>query len=87
MTAIWLVSCLALKSLSWSNYIAVLDAFGYYLFILKMTILGLDVMKLVSQSNEVLVSLLDLKNLSLKLGDQEIFLVASKMNTIVVLYA
>jgi len=52
-----------------------------------MTILGLDVMKLVSQSNEVLVSLLDLKNLSLKLGDQEIFLVASKMNTIVVLYA
>lgn len=56
-----------------------------YLFILKVSVLGLDVVELVSESQIVFVSLLDLKDFSLKLRDQEIFLVAGQMNAVVVL--
>jgi hypothetical protein len=65
MRAIWFESCFALKSLSWSNYRELLDIRRYYLFILKVTILRLHVVKLVSQSEVVLVSLLDFEDLSL----------------------
>lgn len=48
-----------------------------YLLILLVSVLALDVVKLVSQSQIVLVSLLDLKDLSLQLRNQQVLLVAS----------
>ena len=59
--------------------------FLHELFILKVTVSGLDAMELVSQSQEVLISLLDFKDFSLKLRNEQILLVAGKVNAIVVL--
>ena len=56
-----------------------------YLFILQMSILGLNVVKLVSKCEVILVSLLDFKDLSLQLRNEEVFLVASKVHAVVVL--
>ena len=53
--------------------------------ILNVSILLLDGVELVPQSEIVLVSLLDLKDLSLQLGDQQVLLVTSEMNGVVVL--
>ena len=44
-------------------------------FILEMSVLLLDGIQLVSESNVVFVSLLDLEDLSLQLTDQQVFLV------------
>lgn len=50
-----------------------------------MSVFLLDGVKLISESKVVLISLLDFKDLSLQLGDQEILLVTSKMHGVVVL--
>lgn len=55
------------------------------LFILEVTVLGLNRVKLVAQCQVVLVTLLDLKNLSLQLRNEQVFLVACQMNTVVIL--
>ena len=49
--------------------------FVTYLFILEMTVFALNGVKLVTQSEEVLVSLLDLEDLCLKLRNEQVFLV------------
>lgn len=41
-----------------------------YLLVLEVTVLGLDGVELVSEGEEVLVSLLDLKDLSLELRNE-----------------
>lgn len=50
------------------------------LFILKMSVLLLDGVELVSKSNVVFVSLLDLEDFRLELTDEEVFLVTSEVN-------
>ena len=50
-----------------------------------MTILGLDGVELVSQGEVVLVSLLDLEDLSFELRNEKVLLVTGQMHTIVVL--
>lgn len=55
------------------------------LFILNVTILGLNRVKLVAQRQVILVTLLDLKNLSLQLRNKQVFLVACQVNTVVIL--
>ena len=57
----------------------------HQLLILNMSVFLLDGVKLISESKVVLISLLDFKDLSLQLGDQEILLVTSKMHGVVVL--
>jgi hypothetical protein len=57
----------------------------HQLFILDMSILLLDGVELVSQGKVVLVSLLDFENLSFQLGDQQVLLVTSEVNGVVVL--
>jgi len=54
-------------------------------FILEVTVLGLDGVELVAQGQVVFVSLLDLKDLGFKLADEEVFLVRSEVDTVVVL--
>jgi len=54
------------------------------LLILEVTVLSLNGVKLISKSKVILVSLLNLENLSLELGDKQVFLVTSKVHTIVV---
>lgn len=54
-------------------------------FVLKVVVLGLDSVQLVAESEVVLVTLLDLKNLSLKLGNKQVFLIRCEMNRVVVL--
>ena len=44
---------------------------------------SLDIVELVSQGKVVLVSLLDFENLSLELGDEEVFLVALGLELVV----
>lgn len=44
-------------------------------FILKVTVFGLDGVELVAQGKVVFVSLLDLKDLSFELADEQVFLV------------
>ena len=56
-----------------------------YLLILQVTVLALNGMQLIAKSEEVLVSLLNLENLSLQLGDQKILLVRGEVHAIVVL--
>jgi hypothetical protein len=51
-----------------------------YLLVLEMSVLGLDGVKLVSKGEEVLVALLDLKDLGLKLGNEEVLLVGSEVH-------
>lgn len=51
-----------------------------------MSVLGLDGVELVAESEEVLVSLLNLEDLGLKLRDQEVLLVAREVHAVVVLY-
>lgn len=46
------------------------------LLVLQVPVLGLDRVELVPQREKVLVPLLDLEDLCLKLGDQQILLVA-----------
>jgi hypothetical protein len=58
----------------------------HQLFILEMSIFLLDGVELVSQSNVIFISLLDLKDLSLQLTNKEVLLVACKMHGIVILY-
>jgi hypothetical protein len=53
--------------------------------ILQMTVLSLDRIQLVSQSQVVLVSLLYFEDLCFELANKQIFLVTCKVNTIVVL--
>ena len=55
--------------------------------ILDMSILLLDCVQLISKSQVVLVSLLDLEDFSLQLRDQKILLVTSEMDGVVVLIA
>lgn len=55
------------------------------LFVLEVVVLGLDSVQLVAESEVVLVTLLDLKNLSLKLGNKQVFLIRCEMNRVVVL--
>ena len=57
------------------------------LLVLKVAELGLDRVKLVPQSEVVLVALLDFENLCLQLANEQVFLVASQVYTVVVLYA
>lgn len=51
-----------------------------------MAVLGLNGVELVSESEEVLVTLLDLEDLCLQLRDQQVLLIGGKVNTIVVLF-
>jgi hypothetical protein len=53
--------------------------------ILNMSILLLNGVELISESEIIFVSLLDLKDFSFELGDQQVFLVTSKMYGVVVL--
>ena len=53
--------------------------------ILDMSVFLLDSVELISESQVVLVSLLNLENLSLKLRDEQVLLVTSEMHGIVVL--
>lgn len=53
--------------------------------ILNVSVLLLDGVELISQGQVVLVSLLDFEDLSLKLRDQKVLLVTSKMHGVVVL--
>jgi hypothetical protein len=53
-------------------------------FVLQVAVLGLDGVKLISQCQVVLVSLLDLEDFSLQLTNEEVFLVGSQVNAIVV---
>ena len=53
---------------------------------MKVTILSLDGIELITESKVVLVTLLDLEDLSLQLGDQKVFLVGSQMHTVVILW-
>lgn len=55
------------------------------LFILEMSVLGLDSVQLVTKCKIVLISLLDLKDFSLQLADEKVFLVRRKVDTVVVL--
>ena len=55
------------------------------LFICEVAVLSLDGVELVTEGQVVLVSLLDLEDLGLELTDEEIFLVARQVHTIVVL--
>ena len=57
------------------------------LLVLKVAELGLDRVKLVPQSEVVLVALLDFENLCLQLANEQVLLVASQVYTVVVLYA
>ena len=57
----------------------------HQLFVLEMSILLLDGVELVSKSNVIFVSLLDLKDLSLELTNEKVFLIASEMHGVVVL--
>lgn len=57
----------------------------HQLLVLNMPVLLLDGVELVSQSQVVLVSLLDLKDFGFKLRDQQVFLVRSEMDGVVVL--
>ena len=50
-----------------------------------MAVLGLNGVELVTKSEVVLVALLDLEDLSLKLGNEQVFLIAGQMNAIVIL--
>lgn len=50
-----------------------------------MSILRLDRIELIAESKEVFVALLDLKDLCLQLGNQKVFLVGCKVNTVVIL--
>jgi len=62
------------------------DHSGAYLLILEVSVLGLNGVKLVSEGEEVLVSLLDLEDLSFELRDEEVLLVGGEVNTVVVLF-
>lgn len=53
--------------------------------ILQVSVLLLDGVQLISQSNVVFVALLDFEDLGLELADKQIFLVACKVDGIVVL--
>ena len=55
------------------------------LFVLDMSVFLLDGIELISESEVVLVSLLDFKDLSLQLRDQKVLLVTSQMHGVVVL--
>lgn len=55
------------------------------LLILQVAVLLLHGIKLVAEGKVVLVALLDLKDLSLKLRNEQVLLVGSKMNRVVVL--
>jgi hypothetical protein len=55
------------------------------LFVLEVAVLGLDGVELVAQCEVVFVALLNLEDLGLQLGDEEVFLVASQVDAVVVL--
>ena len=55
------------------------------LLVLQVSVLGLNRVELVAQGQEVLVALLDFKDLRLQLGDQKILLVGCEVHAIVVL--
>ena len=55
------------------------------LFICEVAVLSLDGVELVTEGQVVLVSLLDLEDLSLQLGDEEVLLVTSEVHGIVIL--
>ena len=54
--------------------------------VLQVAVLSLKGIELVSEGEVVLVSLLNLEDLGLELGDEEVLLVASQVHTIVVLH-
>ena len=54
--------------------------------VLEVAVLLLDSIKLVSQGQVVFVSLLDLEDLGLELGDEQIFLVAGQVDGVIVLH-
>ena len=55
------------------------------LFVLEVSVLGLDRVELVSQREVVFVALLDLEDFGLQLGDEQVFLVAGKVHAVVIL--
>ena len=57
----------------------------HQLLVLDVAILLLNGVKLVSKSNVIFVALLDLEDLCLQLGDEQVFLVACKVDGIVIL--
>ena len=50
------------------------------LFVVKVSVLCLDRIKLVAECQVILVPLLDLEDFSLKLGHQEVLLVTRQVN-------
>jgi len=58
----------------------------HQLFILDVSVLLLNSVELISQGEVVFVSLLDLEDFGLQLGNQKVFLVTSEMDGIVILY-
>ena len=59
-------------------------AFTYLLF-MKVSILVLNGVELVTEGQEVLVSLLNFKDLCFQLRDEQVLLIRSQVNTVVVL--
>jgi hypothetical protein len=59
-------------------------AFAYLLFV-EVSILVLNGVELVTEGQEVLISLLNFKDLCFQLRDEEILLIRSQVNTVVVL--
>lgn len=55
------------------------------LFVLEVSVLGLDRVELVSQREVVFVALLDLEDFGLQLRDEQVFLVAGKVYAVVIL--
>lgn len=56
------------------------------LLVLKVAVLRLNRVELVSQRKVVLVTLLDLEDLSFELRDEQVFLVTGQVHTVVVLW-
>ena len=52
-----------------------------------MSILGLNTVELVSQSQVVFVSLLNFEDFCFKLRDKQVFLVTSQMDAVVILHS
>ena len=54
--------------------------------ILQVSVLGLNRVQLVTEGQVVLISLLNLEDLCLQLGNEKVFLVGSEMNAVVILH-
>lgn len=54
--------------------------------ILQVSVLGLNRVQLVTEGQVILISLLNLEDLCLQLGNEKVFLVGSEMNAVVILH-